>query len=92
MQHILVKPLGDSLKNLITFTKIILDNTVHLKSYSFFENRIDKINNTKSINFLFILANVTQAAGSMHQIKNNFNSSDHVQHSVLHHSGIYHYS
>ena len=43
------------------------------ESCSDYYHRIDKLNKTKLINFLSILANITQAAASLHQMKNTLN-------------------
>lgn len=54
------------------------------ESHSDFHHEIDKLNNQKVIDFLSILANVTQVVGNLFQMKSNVLLSHQVQHSILH--------
>ena len=57
-----------------------------------FYHRISKQCQTKIINNLSFLAEVAQAANSMHVLNSNYNLSDYAQHCALCHSAMYHNS
>ena len=59
------------------------------ESLSDFYDRISKQCQTKVINNLSFLAEVAQAANSIHMSNSNYDSSDYVQHCMLRHLAIH---